>query len=97
MEEHGEHASAAALASARRARDKLKKNDKISDRTWQILTQFYSTQQIMDVIFLSGQFNMVSWFLNSFQVEQQTAVMHRDVQASQTYGNDVEAKDGDEL
>jgi hypothetical protein len=33
----------------------------------------------------------------NFMLRQQTAVMHRDVQASQTYGNDVEAKDGDEL
>jgi len=40
----------------------------VSDATWKTLAESYNTEQLMDVVFTVGQYNMVSWALNSFGV-----------------------------
>jgi len=55
----------AALISAT---DELFENSVISDATWAALAATYSTEQMMDVVFTIGQYNLVSWALNSFGV-----------------------------
>ena len=63
--EAGWNAHEAALL---RAADELFENSVISDQTWAALAQKYSTEQMMDVVFTIGQYNLVSWALNSFGV-----------------------------
>ena len=48
--------------------DDLFENSVVSDSTWNKLAQKYSTQQMMDAVFTVGQYNLVSWALNSFGV-----------------------------
>ena len=48
--------------------DDLFENSVVSDETWEILSRHYSTEQLMDAVFTVGQYNMVSWALNSFGV-----------------------------
>ncbi len=52
-----------------RAADELYHNAIISDATWNTLSEHYNEKQLMDVIFTVGQYNMVSWMLNSFGVQ----------------------------
>lgn len=52
-----------------RAADELKDDAFISDKTWSGLKQTYSDQQMMDLVFTCGQYNMVSMALNSFGVQ----------------------------
>ena len=40
----------------------------VSDTTWTVLNKAYSTEEMMDVVFTIGQYNLVSWALNSFGV-----------------------------
>jgi 4-carboxymuconolactone decarboxylase len=40
----------------------------LSDATWDALSARFSTQQMMDLVFTIGQYNLVSWALNSFGV-----------------------------
>ncbi|MBS1808401.1 MAG: carboxymuconolactone decarboxylase family protein [Acidobacteria bacterium] len=49
--------------------DELHEDACIADATWQVLTQRYSTQQMMDLIFAVGQYNLVSMALNSLGVQ----------------------------
>lgn len=51
------------------AADELKNDSFISDPTWAGLTQTYSNEQMMDLVFTCGQYNMVSMALNSFGVQ----------------------------
>jgi len=48
--------------------DDLHENSVASDATWQTLAKTYSTEQLMDAVFTVGQYNLVSWALNSFGV-----------------------------
>jgi 4-carboxymuconolactone decarboxylase len=48
--------------------DDLFENSVVSDGTWAALSGHYSTQQLMDAVFTVGQYNLVSWALNSFGV-----------------------------
>jgi 4-carboxymuconolactone decarboxylase len=48
--------------------DDLFENSVISDAVWKALSAQYSTQQMIDLVFTVGQYNMVSWALNSFGV-----------------------------
>ncbi len=48
--------------------DDLFEDSVISDRTWATLVAKYSTEQMMDLVFTIGQYNLVSWALNSFGV-----------------------------
>lgn len=50
------------------AADDLFNDSVVSDSTWAALSKTYSTQQMMDVVFTIGQYNLVSWALNSFGV-----------------------------
>ncbi|MBI3371070.1 MAG: carboxymuconolactone decarboxylase family protein [Betaproteobacteria bacterium] len=55
-------------AALLRAADELFENSVVSDQTWATLAQTYSIEQLMDVVFTIGQYNLVSWALNSFGV-----------------------------
>lgn len=48
--------------------DELHNDVMISDATWQGLTEYYSTQQILDLIFTCGQYRMLAGALNSLGV-----------------------------
>jgi alkylhydroperoxidase family enzyme len=50
------------------AADDLYENSVVSDETWKTLSETYNTQQLMDLVFSIGQYNLVSWALNSFGV-----------------------------
>jgi 4-carboxymuconolactone decarboxylase len=56
-------------ATLLRATDELHKDAFISDATWAALSQRYNTQQLMDVVFTVGQYNLVSMALNTFGVQ----------------------------
>ena len=51
------------------ATDELHADAFISDTTWQGLQQHYNTQQLMDLVFTVGQYNLVCMALNSFGVQ----------------------------
>jgi 4-carboxymuconolactone decarboxylase len=48
--------------------DDLYEHSVVSDATWAALAARYSTAQMMDLVFTIGQYNLVSWALNSFGV-----------------------------
>lgn len=50
------------------AADDLFEDSVVSDATWAALQRHYDTRQLMDVVFTVGQYNLVSWALNSFGV-----------------------------
>lgn len=52
-----------------KATDELHADAHISDATWASLSEHYSTQQLMDLVFTVGQYNLVSMALNSFGVQ----------------------------
>lgn len=52
-----------------RAADELHGDAFITDGTWEGLKKTYSDQQMMDLVFTCGQYNMVSMALNSFGVQ----------------------------
>jgi len=49
--------------------DELHSDACVSDSTWAALSERYNEQQLMDVVFTVGQYNMVSMALNSFGVQ----------------------------
>ncbi len=51
------------------ATDELHADAHISDATWAGLTEHLTTQQLMDLVFTVGQYNLVSMALNSFGVQ----------------------------
>jgi alkylhydroperoxidase family enzyme len=51
------------------ATDELHGDAHISDPTWQGLAGHYTRQQLMDLVFTVGQYNLVSMALNSFGVQ----------------------------
>lgn len=52
-----------------RATDELHEDAHVSDATWAGLGAHYNTQQLMDIVFTVGQYNLVSMALNSFGVQ----------------------------
>jgi 4-carboxymuconolactone decarboxylase len=48
--------------------DDLYERSVVSDATWTALAKKYSTEQMIDLVFTIGQYNLVSWALNSFGV-----------------------------
>ncbi len=52
-------------AAILQAADDLFENSIVSDETWKTLSATYNTQQMMDLVFTIGQYNLVSWALNS--------------------------------
>ncbi len=51
------------------ATDELHADAHVSDETWDKLVDFYSVEQMMDLVFTVGQYNLVSMALNSFGVQ----------------------------
>lgn len=51
------------------ATDELHSDAHVSDATWQGLSGHLNTQQLMDLVFTVGQYNLVSMALNSFGVQ----------------------------
>ena len=51
------------------ATDELKNDAFITDATWNTLKKSYDDQQIMDLIFAAGNYNLVSMALNSLGVQ----------------------------
>lgn len=52
-----------------RAADELHREAFISDQTWACLCDHYDTQQLIDLVFTVGQYNMVAMALNTFGVQ----------------------------
>ena len=52
-----------------RAADELHADAFIGDATWAELAKTWNTQQLMDLVFTVGQYNLVSMALNSFGVQ----------------------------
>jgi alkylhydroperoxidase family enzyme len=52
-----------------RATDELKRDSRVSDATWKRLAARWNTQQLLDILFAVGQYNLVSMVLNSAGVE----------------------------
>ncbi len=52
-----------------KATDELHGDAHVSDATWAALSAHLSTQQMMDLVFTVGQYNLVSMALNSFGVQ----------------------------
>jgi 4-carboxymuconolactone decarboxylase len=48
--------------------DDLYERSVVSDATWNALSTRFSIAQMMDLVFTVGQYNLVSWALNSFGV-----------------------------
>ena len=61
-------------ATLLRAADELHADAFISDATWTALSERYTTEQLMDVVFAVGQYNLVSMALNTFGVQLDTGV-----------------------
>ena len=57
-----------------RAVDELFYDSFIFDDTWNTLAENYNTQQLLDVIFTVGQYNIVSWALNTLGVQRDEGV-----------------------
>ena len=55
-------------AALLQAADDLRERSVVSDETWKQLSERYSIEQMMDTVFTIGQYNLVSWALNSFGV-----------------------------
>ena len=56
-------------AALLRAVDELHSDAFIGDTSWQALCERYDTEQLMDLVFAVGQYNLVSMALNSFGVQ----------------------------
>jgi 4-carboxymuconolactone decarboxylase len=56
-------------AALLRAADELHEDSFVSDATWKALSERYSTEQLMDVVFAIGQYTLVSMALNTFGVQ----------------------------
>jgi alkylhydroperoxidase family enzyme len=52
-----------------RAADDLHGEGILRDETWRALAERYDEKQLIDVVFTVGQYNLVSWVLNSLGVE----------------------------
>ncbi len=56
-------------ATLLRAVDELHDDAMITDPTWKALSERYDTQQLMDLVFTVGQYNLVTMALNTFGVQ----------------------------
>ena len=52
-----------------RSVDELHEQATITDETWSSLGRHYSEEQLIDLVFTVGQYNLVSMALNSFKVQ----------------------------
>jgi alkylhydroperoxidase family enzyme len=60
----------AAEAAALRATDELVARHTLSDASWSTLQLHFTTQQLLDLVFLVGQYQLVSAALNACRVER---------------------------
>lgn len=56
------------------ATDELHADSFVTDTTWEALAAHLTTEQMMDVVFAVGQYNLVSMALNSFGVQPEDGV-----------------------
>lgn len=56
-------------AAVLRCVDELWENSKVTDATWAILAKNFSRHELMDLIFVLGQYVMVSWGIAAFGIE----------------------------
>jgi alkylhydroperoxidase family enzyme len=56
-------------ATLLRAADELYVDSFISDSTWEELAKTYNTQQLLDVVFTVGQYNLTAMALNSLGIQ----------------------------
>jgi 4-carboxymuconolactone decarboxylase len=56
-------------AALLRAADELHESSRISDATWQTLTETYDTEQMIEATMIVGHYHMLAFALNSFGVE----------------------------
>ena len=56
------------------AADELHTDSKISDATWAKLAQRYSKKQLIELLMIVGQYHLVSFALNSLQVQRDEGV-----------------------
>ena len=61
-----------------RAVDDLHRDAHVSDATWAALAAHYDDQQLMDIVFTIGQYNLVSMALNSFGVQAEAGLPRLD-------------------
>ena len=61
------------------ATDQLHSDAFINDETWAGLTKLYNTNQLLDLVFTVGQYNMVSMALNTFGVQLESDVQGPDL------------------
>jgi alkylhydroperoxidase family enzyme len=61
------------------ATDELHEDAFVSDATWRALAKHFNTQQLMDIVFTVGQYNLVSMALNSFGVQPEPGLPTFDV------------------
>ena len=57
-----------------RAVDELFYDSFICDDAWNALAEKYNTHQLMDVVFTVGQYNLVSWALNTLGVQRDEGI-----------------------
>jgi alkylhydroperoxidase family enzyme len=57
-----------------RATDELHADAFISDSTWKALSERWNTQQLIDLVFTVGQYNLVSMALNTLGVQRDPGV-----------------------
>ena len=69
---HGPDADgwSAAEAAALRATDELIEHHTLGDAAWADLTRHFATKQVLDLIFLVGQYQLVAGALNALRVER---------------------------
>ena len=72
-----------------KATDELHEDAFISDGTWAGLTKHYNTNQMIDLVFTVGQYNMVSMVLNSFGVQLEEKVQGPDLPVNRPVGGPV--------
>ena len=52
-------------AALMRAVDQLRTKSFVDDATWSVLKSRYDDKQLMDVVVTTGQYNIISWYLNT--------------------------------
>ncbi len=57
-----------------RAVDELVETSRIGDETWEMLSRFYSRQQLMDLVFTIGNYVMLGWAVATFGIPVEPGV-----------------------
>jgi 4-carboxymuconolactone decarboxylase len=63
-----------AEVAALRATDELHDRSTITDATWAALTEHFTEEQVLDLVFLVGNYHIVSFALNACRVERDDGV-----------------------